>query len=289
MVMGYECCRINGRSLEGCVDLIICDEGHKIKNRKIKTAEALVLVNAPKRIILTGTPIQNSLEEYFTLVDFINPGIFINYRKFKKVYTDCISEGQAVGANINQRYMAEQRMKSLNKCSQLFILRRTADLLMKMLPRRNEFIIFVKLNKLQKDLYRLFVESDVVQKVLNARDQIESHMILQLICLLRKIVNHPRLIYKYINKNDTGEDESEMDEELFLFEQKLNDEKIEKEKQKLAELKGEAEPMGPIVRKNKEQLAEEMRLKKALRAKNSKEVKKIWATESLTLFPKDFA
>lgn len=157
-----------------------------------------------------------------------------------------------------------------------------------MLPRRNEFIIFVKLNKLQKDLYRLFVESDVVQKVLNARDQIESHMILQLICLLRKIVNHPRLIYKYINKNDTGEDESEMDEELFLFEQKLNDEKIEKEKQKLAELKGEAEPMGPIVRKNKEQQAEEMRLKKALRAKNSKEVKKIWATESLTLFPKDF-
>ena len=91
-------------------------------------------------------------------------------------------------------------MKSLNKCSQLFILRRTADLLMKMLPRRNEFIIFIKLNKLQKDLYRLFVESDVVQKVLNARDQIESHMILQLITLLRKIVNHPRLIYNYINK-----------------------------------------------------------------------------------------
>ena len=69
-----------------------------------------------------------------------------------------------------------------------------------MLPRRNEFIIFIKLNKLQKDLYRLFVESDVVQKVLNARDQIESHMILQLITLLRKIVNHPRLIFNYINK-----------------------------------------------------------------------------------------
>ena len=101
MVIGYECCRIHGRSLEGCVDLIICDEGHKIKNRKIKTAEALVAINAPKRIILTGTPIQNSLEEYFTLVDFINPGIFINYRKFKKVYSDCISEGQAVAANIN--------------------------------------------------------------------------------------------------------------------------------------------------------------------------------------------
>ena len=76
--------------MNNVADLLICDEGHKIKNRKIHTAKALNNLKTKRRIILTGTPIQNSLEEFFALVDFINPGIFICYSKFKKVYTDTI-------------------------------------------------------------------------------------------------------------------------------------------------------------------------------------------------------
>lgn len=68
-----------------------------------------------------------------------------------------------------------------------------------------------------------------------------------------------------------------------MYEQKLNQEKEEK-----AAKKDKNEPEGPVIKKNKEQLAEEMRLKKALRAKNSQKIKKIWANESLSLFPKNF-
>lgn len=146
LIVSYDTFRIHGQCLNPVADLLICDEGHKIKNRKISTAKALNALHTKRRIILTGTPIQNSLDEFFTLVDFINPGIFINYKKFKKVYTDIIQEGQQHDSNVNQKDLSLWRMKELNNCSQRFILRRTSDLLMKMLPRRNEFIIFTKLS-----------------------------------------------------------------------------------------------------------------------------------------------
>lgn len=90
LVTSYDTFRIHGEKLRDVADLLICDEGHKIKNRLIKTAKALNAVSTKRRVILTGTPIQNSLDEFFTLVDFINPGIFINYSRFKHVYTDII-------------------------------------------------------------------------------------------------------------------------------------------------------------------------------------------------------
>ena len=93
MIISYDTFRNHGYHLNETVDLLVCDEGHKIKNRKIHTAKALNSLSCKRRIILTGTPIQNNLDEFFTLVDFINPGIFINYKKFKKVYTDMIQEG----------------------------------------------------------------------------------------------------------------------------------------------------------------------------------------------------
>jgi len=75
-------------------------------------------------------------------------------------------------------------------------------------------------------------------------------MILVLIGLLRKIVNHPRLIFKYIHKQDDKGEISEENEELILYEQKLNQEKEDKSN------KSKSEPEGPVIRLNKEQLAE---------------------------------
>ena len=68
-----------------------------------------------------------------------------------------------------------------------------------------------------------------MQKVLTERENVDQHIILQLICFLRKIVNHPRLIYNYVVKNQGEDFESEEEnEELLRYEQKLAEEKIQK-------------------------------------------------------------
>lgn len=72
------------------LDLIVCDEGHRLKTANIKTAQAIRSLSTKRRIILTGTPIQNDLGEFFAMIDFVNPGLFDNYGLFKKVFEDPI-------------------------------------------------------------------------------------------------------------------------------------------------------------------------------------------------------
>jgi DNA repair and recombination protein RAD54B len=72
------------------LDVIVCDEGHRLKTANIKTAQAIRSLSTKRRIILTGTPIQNDLGEFFAMIDFVNPGLFDNYGLFKKVFEDPI-------------------------------------------------------------------------------------------------------------------------------------------------------------------------------------------------------
>lgn len=58
-------------------DLLICDEGHRLKNENIKLTTLLNQLDCKRRIILTGTPIQNDLQELYSLANFVNPGIII--------------------------------------------------------------------------------------------------------------------------------------------------------------------------------------------------------------------
>ncbi len=59
--------------------LLICDEGHRLKNNQNRISQLLSQLDINRRIILTGTPVQNNLQEFFTLIDFVNPGILGHY------------------------------------------------------------------------------------------------------------------------------------------------------------------------------------------------------------------
>lgn len=67
------------------IDLVICDEGHKLKNNNIKTSQAIARLKTTRRIILSGTPIQNDLEEFYAMVNFVNPSVLGEFSAFKKV------------------------------------------------------------------------------------------------------------------------------------------------------------------------------------------------------------
>jgi DNA repair and recombination protein RAD54B len=69
----------------GKIDLIICDEGHRLKNGTIKTVLAAKQLPVERRIILTGTPLQNDLSEFYAMCDFVNPQVLGHYSEFKVI------------------------------------------------------------------------------------------------------------------------------------------------------------------------------------------------------------
>jgi DNA repair and recombination protein RAD54B len=86
LIMSYEGALIYSEILSKNIDLLICDEGHRLKNTKIKIFRTLNSFRTKKRILVTGTPLQNNLEELFACVTFVNPLIFPSEFKFKKIY-----------------------------------------------------------------------------------------------------------------------------------------------------------------------------------------------------------
>lgn len=77
---------VQGHSNNGICDLLICDEAHKLKNADSGLAKSLCLLPARKRILLSGTPMQNELTEFFNMVNFCNPGVLGSSAEFKRRY-----------------------------------------------------------------------------------------------------------------------------------------------------------------------------------------------------------
>jgi len=79
LIISYEAFRNHAEVLgTGEIGLVICDEGHKLKNQENQTYQALSKIKTKRRIVLTGTPIQNDLTEYYSLVNFVSEGILGN-------------------------------------------------------------------------------------------------------------------------------------------------------------------------------------------------------------------
>ena len=74
----------------GVCELLICDEAHKLKNAESGLAQSLSLLPAKKRVLLSGTPMQNELIEFYNMVNFCNPNILGTAMEFRKRY-ECIN------------------------------------------------------------------------------------------------------------------------------------------------------------------------------------------------------
>lgn len=89
-------------------DLVVCDEGHFIKNQNGATNRAVSKISTRRRIILTGTPLQNNLNEYYAMVNWIKPGILGTNKEFNNIYANPIKDGQHEGKNRCFNYFLEQ-------------------------------------------------------------------------------------------------------------------------------------------------------------------------------------
>jgi SNF2 family DNA or RNA helicase len=102
LVIGYEMFRSYSEAFNSInsLELLICDEGHRLKNcMGTKTSVALSNCCAMKRIVLTGTPVQNNLEELFSVVQFVTPGYLGTVQEFQALYSKPIADANTRGSS----------------------------------------------------------------------------------------------------------------------------------------------------------------------------------------------
>lgn len=191
MIIGYEkLTQVQSELQKGVgIDLVIADEAHRLKSAQNQAAAAIKSLNTERRIVLTGTPMQNNLSEYFTLVDFVNPGLLGKYSAFKRKFEDVIIAGQQQNIHSKDRKKAKAKSRELAELTEQFILRRTADVLAKFLPQKTEYVLFCKPELEQAKALRNAVTSGYLGAVLYDRQAT-----LQLIHILKQLCNSPSLV-----------------------------------------------------------------------------------------------
>jgi len=160
---------------------IVLDESQKIKNHQSKIFQAINELQATACITLTGTPIENSLKDLWSQMQFLNPEILGEFSFFKKHYLIPIEKQQD-----------EAVMDDLRRIIQPFILRRTKSVVAKDLPELTEQLCYADMTKAQSDLYEK--EKNAARNFLlssDPTDQTVKFKVFASLMKLRQIANHP--------------------------------------------------------------------------------------------------
>jgi len=164
---------------------LIADEAQYIKNNNTKNAKAIKEINADTRYALTGTPIENSLSELWSIFDFIMPGYLFSYNKFKMQYETPIVKEE------NKEVMA--RLKSM---IEPFVLRRVKEKVLTELPEKTITVLTNEMEDEQLKLYMAYAQSakkQVKEEIAENGVQNSQIKILALLMRLRQICCHPGL------------------------------------------------------------------------------------------------
>nr|CDS31196.1 DNA repair and recombination protein RAD54B [Hymenolepis microstoma] len=214
------------------IDLVVCDEGHRLKNLEIKTTVVLKRLPARRRILLTGTPIQNDLNEFWSLAEFVAPGCLASSRE---EYRTCIVNPLSRSSRFSdlsrifisgvdgvddEESDVLNAVHKLNSSLKTFLLRRTSDMITNRLPDKVEQIIFCEASPLQREvekellkwLYKQLdmndlVEDDIIdmmgEDTLDSFPQSTGNGLDVLTCIMtfRKLYNHPSLVLKMLDED----------------------------------------------------------------------------------------
>lgn len=164
----------------------ILDEAQHIKNRGTRNAKSVKMIQASHRLILTGTPIENSLDELWSLFDFLMPGLLSSYDRFVEKY-------------IRNPQQKRNSLEVLRRKVSPFILRRMKRDVLSELPAISEIVYHCHMSDTQRELYQSYAQSaqqelsQLVEK--EGFDRVQIH-VLATLTRLKQICCHPAIFAK---------------------------------------------------------------------------------------------
>ncbi|GAB0087485.1 uncharacterized protein DMENIID0001_017940 [Sergentomyia squamirostris] len=179
-------------------DLIVCDEGHRIKNSHASISVALKQIRSKRRIVLTGYPLQNNLMEYWCMVDFVRPNYLGTKTEFANMFERPIQNGQCIDSTPNDIKLMRYRAHVLHSLLLGFVQRRSHVVLQCSLPQKEEYVLLVRMTKFQRELYEVFMNDVVRTKAVPNP--------LKAFAVCCKIWNHPDVLYNFLKKREADLD-----------------------------------------------------------------------------------
>ena len=184
-------------ALIGSANLVIADEAHYFKTTSTAINLAMNQIRTKSRIALTGSPLNNNLEEYYTLIDWIAPNYLGTRTEFKATYEEPIREGLYRDSTQSQKRTSMKKLKALELEMGPKVHRASASVLHNDLKGKSDFVVVVALTEIQRKAYDIYVNN-----MRMASHENEPHVatlwtwlgVLQLLC------NHPKCYWEKLHE-----------------------------------------------------------------------------------------
>ena len=187
VVTSYALLRIDEEAYRGmCWSALVLDEAQFVKNHRAKTYQCARLLDAPFKLAITGTPLENSLMDLWALLSIVAPGLFPSPQRFTDEFRKPIESGQA-----------PEVLASLRRRIRPLMLRRTKDNVARDLPPKVEQVLHVTLNPAHQKIYQTHLQRER-QRILGMIDDVQKHRIaiFRSLTLLRQLSLDPSLVDK---------------------------------------------------------------------------------------------
>jgi SNF2 family DNA or RNA helicase len=165
---------------------VILDESQAIKNPTSNIAKAVMMLNSQHRLILTGTPLENSTLDLWTQMTFINPGLLGSHSFFRNEYQIPI-----------EKKSNEAKLRKLNLLIKPFIMRRLKNQVATELPPKIEAIHYCEMTEEQENAYetaKSYYRNIIMQSIDKQGINSSQIVLLQGLTKLRQLANHPKMI-----------------------------------------------------------------------------------------------
>jgi SNF2 family DNA or RNA helicase len=160
---------------------VVLDEAQNVKNAAARQAQAVRAFRAPRRVALTGTPVENRLAELWSILEFLNPGLLGTASDFRRRFAVPV-----------ERYRDAERAAELQRLIRPFVLRRlkTDRTIIQDLPAKQEMKVFCNLTREQASLYQATVD-EMLERIEKSEGIERRGLVLSTLLKLKQVCNHP--------------------------------------------------------------------------------------------------